>query len=360
VDQAVISPSSSTMTSASESENGFSASPQQQPFRRSTADGGVPLVASHASVVNGKTRHRSFTLSGNSKATTLALAAPLTMTVLSRHLSSSCLTPAAMAAVNGHAGQHAKTLHFASSQSTTSLRKAISSSTLIKSRSLGLLKHAANKVDHNQTPWSNDSGNTEYSGSSSDVDHALEDDDEDLVAVRESDDANEDEEEDEGTANGGESSSGELCAACARKGLLSMSSVWDSRGDTSSRVIAGAATPKKKTSSAANNGEVATKATAGSGEVTAEETQENSTAKGRQNGRDNVAPPSLEVTAAENGREKVGKTTDDQQFIRHISPPPIPGQEIKIKLLQGQKEARLPPERRPLEQQARGELGARQ
>ncbi len=176
VDQAIISPSSSTLTSASESENNF---PQKFSSLRRGSDfsasatgaiGAAPLLAPPVL----KARNRSFTLSGGGggygPAATTSAAAAAAAHHLSRHLSSSCL--AANLAVL--------------SRSTSSLRKAISSTALNKSRSMNLLVHCDSgssgrrhksgaAASDLQTPWSNDSGNTEYSTSDEDVEEARKD-----------------------------------------------------------------------------------------------------------------------------------------------------------------------------------------
>ena len=116
-DQANVSPSSSTLTSsASESEKGFPTNSSLNLVREGSSSSSARrssaanLLASSLGVAaGGSTRNRSLTFGG-------------VRSVLSRHLSSSCLTN--------------KQMHY---RSTSSLRKAISSTTLSKSRSMNLL-----------------------------------------------------------------------------------------------------------------------------------------------------------------------------------------------------------------------------
>lgn len=134
------------MTSASESESGYpngqqiEQGQQLQKFHRRGSD--VNLLHHPQAAGNNKFRNRSFTMSGGGRGE---------MT-LSRHLSSSCLA------------------HNCMSRSTSSLRKAISSTALNnKSRSMNLIgcdrRNGVLHASELQTPWSNESENSECSSS---------------------------------------------------------------------------------------------------------------------------------------------------------------------------------------------------
>lgn len=175
-DQANVSPSSSTLTSsASESEKGFPTNSSLNLVRESSSSArrssAANLLASSLGVA-GSTRNRSLTFGG-------------VRSVLSRHLSSSCLTN--------------KQMHY---RSTSSLRKAISSTTLSKSRSMNLLicdPLSANRRLHAQQSsgaWSYESEDESTSISDNDEDDHEQESllDEHVIHVHERD---EEEDEDE-------------------------------------------------------------------------------------------------------------------------------------------------------------------
>ena len=144
--QSVVSPSSSTMTSASTSENSY---PVLHLRRGSDVNLIRPAVQPQAptGATTSSTRHRSLTMCGS---------VMRGHTAMSRHLSSSCL-----------ASKAGKAKHSSYSRSTSSLRKAVSYSTLSKSRSMNLLVMSRNSLQ--QQHWSHDSGaEDDVSDSSSD------------------------------------------------------------------------------------------------------------------------------------------------------------------------------------------------
>lgn len=113
-DQALASPSSSTLTSASESDHGVGNGGHQESLRRRSSEFNLLRTVGPAQNGTSGTRQRCYTASGGATAPSYNL---------SRHLSSGCLTSSAWFA-----------------RSTTSLRKAISHTGLNKkSRSMNLL-----------------------------------------------------------------------------------------------------------------------------------------------------------------------------------------------------------------------------
>ncbi len=192
---------------------------QQQMQQQST----LIKTGLHSAASGGKLRNRSFTLSGGAAAKLAAVAsnggagATSAFSNLSRHLSSSCL------AAGGR-------LHLMS-QSTSSLRKAISSSTLNKSRSMNLINRRHHQEHHHQhshqngrsaadlqTPWSNESaGNSDDCSSSADGEERPEEEedvDDELEEEEEEDDVRRSQQQQSQNAQGGSTEKSEERPKC--------------------------------------------------------------------------------------------------------------------------------------------------